>query len=144
MESTVGKTGQRTAEEELRRQVNLLVQEWREADSTRFERRRVKRCAFPYPAYLTPINEDGEYVLDETVVVLGKHLSELGLDFYHQAPLPYRRMVASLECGEGRWLAFEMDLSWCRFGRHGYYENGGRFVKVVDSPLGAAEAALIA
>jgi hypothetical protein len=24
-----------------------------------------------------------------------------------------------------------MDLTWCRFGRHGWYENGGRFLQIL-------------
>lgn len=144
MASITGKRLQRATDDQVRRRVNLLIHNRREEDGVRLERRRVHRCAYPYPAYLTPLDEDGVPLTEETVVVLGKHLSELGLDFYHQEALPYRRMIASFECGEGRWLAFEMDLSWCRFGRHGYYENGGRFVRSVESPLGAANDALIA
>jgi len=28
-----------------------------------------------------------------------------------------------------------VDLAWCRFNRHGWYDNGGRFTAVVPSPL---------
>jgi hypothetical protein len=28
-----------------------------------------------------------------------------------------------------------VDLKWCRFTRHGWYESGGRFLQIVPSPL---------
>src|SRR5688572_6124158 len=59
------------------------------------ERRREKRHPFPYPVYLTPVGRDGATPIGETIVVLGKHLSELGFDFYHRAPLPHRRAIVS-------------------------------------------------
>jgi hypothetical protein len=100
------------------------------------ERRREKRHPFPYPAYLTPVGKDGVTPLGETLVVLGKHLSELGFDFYHRDPLPYRRAIVSFEFVRNRWIGVLLDLTWCRFGRHGWYDNGGRFISVVASPLG--------
>ncbi len=99
------------------------------------ERRREKRHPFPYPVYLTPVGRDGMTPLGETIVVLGKHLSELGFDFYHRSPLPYRRAIVSFETAAGIWVGMLLDLSWCRFGRHGWYDNGGRFLNVVPSPL---------
>ncbi|HTN74722.1 MAG TPA: hypothetical protein VL096_05725 [Pirellulaceae bacterium] len=99
------------------------------------ERRREKRHPYPYPIYLTPVCRDGKTPEGKTVVVVGKHLSEHGLDFYHREPLPYRRVIASLACGSGAWVGLLMDLSWCRFCRHGWYDNGGRFLSAVPSPL---------
>lgn len=99
------------------------------------ERRREKRHAYPYPIYLTPVGRDGHTPEGKTLVVVGKHLSEHGLDFYHREPLPYRRVIASLGCGNGHWIGLLMDLSWCRFCRHGWYDNGGRFLGLVTSPL---------
>ncbi len=99
------------------------------------DRRSDRREAFPYPVYITPFAEDHSSVKNETIVALGKHLSAHGLDFYSQAALPYRRATASWECSSGQWLAMLMDLKWCRSNRHGWYENGGRFLRVVDSPM---------
>jgi hypothetical protein len=28
-----------------------------------------------------------------------------------------------------------VELAWCRFSRHGWYDNGGRFIAVIPSPL---------
>lgn len=104
--------------------------------SQSLERRREKRHPFPYPVYLTPVGRDGQTPIGETIVVLGKHLSELGFDFYHRSPLPHRRAIVSFETARDVWVGVLLDLSWCRFGRHGWYDNGGRFLGIVPSPLG--------
>ena len=98
------------------------------------ERRRDNRYPFPCLMHLTPVGKDGVTPEGETVVVVGKHLSEKGFGFYHQQPLPHRRMIASLECGKGRWLGFLIDLNWCRFTKDGWYESGGRFLQTVLAP----------
>jgi len=145
MENQAGQSARPEVDQSIVQSINLLLHSVREQDSRRMERRKVQRGPYPYPVYLTPLSPDREPLLEETVVALGKSVSELGLEFYHGSALPYRRMIASLEYEEGRWLAFEMDLSWCRFGKHGYYENGGRFLRLVDSPLGgASETVMIA
>lgn len=99
------------------------------------ERRRETRYPFPYLVHLSPVGENGETPCGESVVVVGKHISHRGLGFYHPAPLPYRRVIASLESG-GHWYAFLLDLNWCRFTRQGWYESGGRFLQVVAPPVG--------
>jgi hypothetical protein len=98
------------------------------------ERRRDQRYPFPYLVHLTPVDADGITPAGEPVVAVGKHLSEQGLGFYHPKPLPYRRMIVSLETGSGSQVAFLIDLTWCRFTRQKWYESGGRFVQAVDPP----------
>jgi hypothetical protein len=98
------------------------------------ERRSETRYPFPYLVHITPVGQDGVPIPSDTVVVVGKHLSEQGLGFYHPKPLPYRRVIASLE-SNGRWMGFLMDLKWCRFTRQGWYESGGRILESVTSPL---------
>jgi hypothetical protein len=99
------------------------------------ERRRDTRYPFPCLIHLTPVGPDGVTPEGETVVVAGKHLSEHGFGFYHKAPLPHRRMIASLEAKKGHWFAFLIDLNWCRFTKGGWYESGGRLLEAVLSPL---------
>jgi hypothetical protein len=99
------------------------------------ERRRSNRYPFPCLMHLTPIDRSGTALVDQTVVVVGKHLSETGCSFYHQSPLPHRRMVASLETSRGHWLGFLIDVNWCRFTKDGWYESGGRFLQAALSPL---------
>ena len=99
------------------------------------ERRREQRYPFPHLMHLTPVGDDGLTPEGETIVVVGKHLSERGLGFYHPQPLPYRRMIVSLQTGNGAWLGFLIDLSWCRFTKQGWYESGGHFIQSVFSPI---------
>ena len=125
---------QLAADQRIHQQVARIFQTYHQPP-TQPKRRRDRREPFPYPIYVTPIRRDGSPRTDETFVVLGKHLSEHGLDFYYQAPVPYRRVITSWECTDGRWLGLLLDLRWCRSNKHGWYENGGRFLQVVDSPL---------
>ncbi len=127
-----------TIDQKVRSQVQLVMQCFRNPPHSS-DRRCDRREPFPYPIYVTPIAADGSALTDETIVVLGKHISERGLDFYYQAPLPYRRVITSWECTDGRWLALMLDLKWCRSNRHGWYENGGRFLQIVDSPMAEPE-----
>lgn len=102
------------------------------------ERRTETRHPYPYPIHMTPIDRNGSTLLDETFVVVGKHLSNHGVDFYFALPLEWSRVIASFPAREGQFIGLLMELTWCRFSRHGWYDNGGRFVGVVDSPLGTA------
>ncbi len=103
------------------------------------ERRRENRYPVPYLVHLTSVADDGTTPQAETIVVVGKHLSERGLGFYHPQPLPHRRMIVSLESGTGQWLGFLIDLTWCRFTKQGWYESGGRFLESVLSPVESPE-----
>lgn len=120
-------------DEEVRRHVWMLLSGLYPPART-LERRSEQRFAFPHLLYLTP-TDDHLGAVNESVVVIGKHLSERGLGFFHQLPLPHRHMIASLEARDGRWLAFLVDIHWCRFTQHGWYDSGGRLLQVVTSPL---------
>ena len=124
-----------SAEETLRRQVwEILAGLAPRAHHP--ERRTVQRFPYPTLLYLTPVASDGITPSGESIVVVGKHLSEQGLGFFYQQPLPNRRMIASLEGKESRWIGFVVDITWCRFTRHGWYDSGGRFLHAVPSPIG--------
>jgi hypothetical protein len=99
------------------------------------ERRREARYAYPYPLHITPLAADGSGATNDTFVVIGKHLAPHGVDFYSRRPLAHRRVIVSLDCGVEGWIGLLVELTWCRFGRHGWYDNGGRFLSVVPSPL---------
>ncbi len=121
-------------DDEVRAQVwGLLTALYPRNDLT--ERRRDTRYPFPCLVHLTPVGSDGVTPEGATLVVVGRHLSEHGFGFYHQQPLPYRRVIASLENGRGQWFGFLLHLSWCRFTKDGWYESGGRFLQAVLSPL---------
>jgi hypothetical protein len=96
----------------------------------RMERRTEQRFPFPYLIRLTPVGVDNA-LLDEQVVVVGKHLSHHGLGFYHQHPIAHRRMIATIELPTGRQIGFLLDLTWCRFTKQGWYESGGRLLQSI-------------
>lgn len=122
------------ADDEVRTQVlGLLAALYPRNDL--IERRSENRYPFPCRVFLTPLAKDGVTPEGETIVVIGRDISEHGLGFYHRAALPYRRMIASLPYGKGQWLGFIIDLSWCRFTQGGWYESGGRLLEAVTSPL---------
>ena len=126
------------ADSDVRTQVwGLLTTLYPYHDS--LERRQENRYPFPYLIHLTPVEADGVTPCDETIVVVGKHLSQRGLGFYHSKPLPYRRMIASLDTGNGRFIGFLIDVTWCRFTKHRWYESGGRFLQAVSSPMDSAK-----
>src|SRR5262245_3831637 len=99
------------------------------------ERRRETRYPYPYPIHLTPFDAEGQPNVDRTFVVIGKHLAPHGIDFYCHAPIADRRVIASLDCGAEGWTGMVLELGWCRFNRHGWYDNGGRFIGAVECPL---------
>lgn len=103
------------------------------------DRRSQRRYPFPYLVRLTRVGPDGLSPTEESIVVVGKHISERGLGFYHAIPLTDRRMIASFETSTGEWIAFLLDIHWCRFTKGGWYESGGRFLRTVPSPPAGAE-----
>jgi hypothetical protein len=105
------------------------------------ERRREPRTAYPYLIRLTPVDRDGITPLSEDVVVVGKHLSPHGIDFYHHEPLPHRRVIAWLEIAGQPPRGVLVELLWCRFNKQGWYDNGGRLLRVVDAEPGALQRA---
>ena len=95
------------------------------------ERRRQHRTPYPYLIKLTPVAPDGASQQGDDLVVVGKHLSVGGIDFYHREPLPYRWAIARLEGNGAATHAILVELLWCRFNKQGWYENGGRFVRLL-------------
>jgi len=132
-----GRRGGRPAQSQVR---DLLATLYAPTDLG--ERRRSSRYPFPYLIRLHPVGSDGRSPDpdQQTIVVVGKHLSEDGLGFYHREPISHRRMIASLESSDGVTHAFVIDLSWCRFTKQGWYESGGRFLESVTMVQGEVAA----
>ena len=99
------------------------------------ERRQDQRFPFTQLIQMTPVDQAGTPLTDQTSTVIGKHLSERGLDFFNQQPVAYRRVIVTLETLSGLTTSLLMDLSWCRFTKQGWYDNGGRFIETVENPL---------
>ncbi|MBM4000273.1 MAG: hypothetical protein FJ297_12190 [Planctomycetes bacterium] len=92
------------------------------------ERRSDRRFPFAVPLLLTPLDAHGGRRDGDAVSVIGRHLSDGGLDFYHNAPIPSRYMIAWLPVEGERSVGVVLELTWCRFSGLGWYENGGKFV----------------
>ena len=113
-----------------------LISESRQNRPVSLEQRNSARIDYTSPVYLTPLDEKGDPQFDDSFGVLGRQISEQGFDFYHKDPIPHQIVIASFEYSPSRWVGIKMKLKWCRFAKHGYFENGGEFLETVDSPFG--------
>lgn len=95
------------------------------------DRRHGERIPLPVLMQLRPAPgwERGDDT--EAIVVAGKDISDQGIGFYHDHAIPYRRGILTLVQADRDPLEVEVDLTWCRFTRLGWYESGGRLVKLV-------------
>lgn len=101
------------------------------------ERRQDQRYPYPRLISLWPLRADGRTPQGPPITVVGKHLSERGLGFFHPQPLANRLVMVSLEEGDARRIGFLLDIHRCRFTRYGWYESGGRFLSAVAAPAQA-------
>ena len=110
-----------------------------QTSNRRVERRRTQRHAYPYPLRIWPeracrMSKDGSIVtVGEGTVVMGKHISTGGLDFYSTGPITDRKVVVCLDVVDvPPTTQVLVELTWCRFGGHGMYLNGGRFLHALE------------
>jgi hypothetical protein len=96
-------------------------------------RRTEQRYPFACLAHVAPVGDDGKPV-GKPIVAATKNISEGGISFFHPANLPYRRVVLTFERDDVAPVSFLVDVNWCRFTRHGWYESGGRLMQVVEAP----------
>jgi hypothetical protein len=96
------------------------------------QRRQAQRTPFPQLVRLQAVDPTTFAPQDESLVVVGKYISEQGLGFFHQTPLPHRFVIVAIEVHDTLPARLLLDVSWCRFTRHGWYESGGRFLRVVE------------
>jgi hypothetical protein len=93
------------------------------------ERRRQERVAISVLFRLTPLDEDRQPIASQSIVVVGKNISQRGISFIHNRPFAYRRArITLVQLGLGHFDA-ELDIRWCRFTRPEWYESGGRLVR---------------
>jgi hypothetical protein len=96
------------------------------------ERRKRDRFPIPYTFRLTPLDDDGQLLTDETTTIVGKDLSLSGIGFSHDHPLPSRRAIISLDHPMVGRFAVEAEIVWTRPTPIGLYESGCRLVRTVD------------
>ena len=93
------------------------------------ERRHEDRVAIPVLFRLTPLDADRQTLEQAAMVVVGKNISRRGISFYHEHPMAHRRAIIELaDPAVGSFIA-EVDVTWCRFTKPGWYESGGRLVR---------------
>ena len=100
------------------------------------ERRHDDRTAIPVLFRLTPLDADHQPIENQAATVIGKNISRRGLSFYHEWPMPHRRAFIELAHPALGCFAAEIDVSWCRFTKPGWYESGGRLIRcIAQDPL---------
>ena len=100
------------------------------------DRRHDKRTAYPHLLTLTPLDDDVLQVVGEPVTVVGKHIAQRGLDFFHVVPLSFKRAIVSFEESLHLDNHFVLKIGWCRFLRPGWYDSGGRFTHIITPKSG--------
>src|SRR3954467_2931539 len=121
--SIVAKTNRAT----LTIQIEALLSRLHPAVSR--ERRHDDRVAIPVLFRLTPFDSDRQPLLQEASIVVGKNISRRGVSFYHEKAITHRRGLIELaDPSVGSFVA-EIDITWCRFTKPGWYESGGRLIR---------------
>jgi len=92
------------------------------------DRRADQRFPFAQLSRLRPVASDGAILGEPASVAVAKHISERGIGFFHPEPMPHRRVAVEIEIPERGEQTFVVELTWCRFTQHGWYESGGRFL----------------
>ncbi len=96
------------------------------------ERRRDDRCPIPVLFKLTPLVLDGRPYPHEAAIVVGKNISRRGVCFFHEQRISHRRAILELVQPGMAEFAVEIDVTWCRFTKPGWYESGGRLVRTAN------------
>lgn len=96
------------------------------------ERRSRDRFPIPYTFRLTPIDNDGRLLIDETTTIVGKDLSLTGIGFSHDYELPFVRAIISLDHPKVGRFAVEAEIVWTRPTPIGLFESGCRLLRTVD------------
>jgi hypothetical protein len=93
------------------------------------ERRQDDRIAIPVLFRLTPYDDNHRPIDEEASIVVGKNISRRGLSFYHEHPITHRRALIEVADPCAGTFAAEVDITWCRFTKPGWYESGGRLIR---------------
>lgn len=120
-------------EQQVRR---LLVQET--PPRPQLCRRLSRRHPYAQLISVTPLDDDGQ-TTGAPFTCCGKDLSPAGVGIFHPQPLANRQVILTF-FQEGREsISILAMLDWCRFTMHGWYESGGRLMRVVSSPAQRSE-----
>jgi hypothetical protein len=104
------------------------------------ERRGRDRFPIPYTFRLTPLDDNGKLLTDETTTIVGRDLSLSGIGFSHDHPLEHRKAIISLNHPLVGRFAVEAEIVWTRPTPIGLYESGCRLLRTVDGHILRAKA----
>jgi hypothetical protein len=93
------------------------------------ERRHDDRVAIPVLFRLTPFDAERQALEQQASIVVGKNISRRGVSFYHEKPITHRRALIELADPSAGGFVAEIDITWCRFTKPGWYESGGRLLR---------------
>lgn len=96
------------------------------------ERRNADRVAIPLLMSVAPAGEQEFDDLGSMTTAVGKDLSRGGIGFFHRDALPHRRVVLLFDDPRLDGLAVEVELNRCRFSNLGWYESGGRLLRLIQ------------
>lgn len=93
------------------------------------ERRHDDRVAIPVLFRLTPLDADRVPLESDQSIVVGKNISRRGVSFYHENAISHRRARIELVDPVASTFSAEIDITWCRFTKPGWYESGARLIR---------------
>src|SRR3954468_22833342 len=115
----------------MSQQVQGLIDNAR-TTATTDERRSRDRFPIPYTFRLTPIDRNGNLLMDDTTTVVGKDLSLTGIGFSHDHDLGCTRAIISLNHPKVGKFAVEAEIVWTRPTPIGLFESGCRLIRTLD------------
>ena len=97
-------------------------------------RRSRERFPISCKILLTPFDQGGRLLRDESVTVFGRDLSQSGICFSHDAPLACHRFLLSFHASEYGEFVVEAEVAWSRMTAIGLYGSGCRMVRKIVAP----------
>ena len=97
------------------------------------ERRAYARIPLPLLLRITPLDETGQRLDHAAMTVVGKDISPRGISFFHDRPMPHRRVEVTFDHPELGRFSLDVDIGWCQFTESGWYVSGGRLLRANSS-----------
>jgi hypothetical protein len=104
----------------------------------RVDRRKDVRYAFPYPIKLLPVDAALRAEYRGAISAIGKHLTLHGIDFYCTHPIAAKEVICQFEAATTA-MSVVLELNWCRHNSQGWFENGGKFLRIWKAPARLSE-----
>jgi hypothetical protein len=99
----------------------------------RLDQRRDVRYAYPYPLTLLPLDVALRGEQNRMIAAIGKHVTVHGVDFYTSAPIAAKEVICQFHSPTCAY-SLVLELTWCRHNAQGWFENGGKFLRVWKTP----------